>query len=383
VFVNLQSAIDNLQSSIHNLKFIGGSLPYKTELDTALTIVRQAALLARRIQAEMISPALSKSDRSPVTVADFAVQALVARRLMEAFPADPLMAEEDSSALRDTLLLPQVTAFVSGLLPEATPASVCAWIDRGGAFPVGAGLNPQRMDVPTTNSSAPTILTRYWMLDPIDGTKGFLRGGQYAVALTLMVDGLPQVGVLGCPELGVDGDGICTDAKSCVSTGVLAYAVRGQGAWAVPLEPGDGTGDLYPVRLRVSSRSDPAQARLLRSFEAGHTNVGQIEQFAAVLGVQADPLLMDSQAKYAVLAGGHGDLILRLLSAEQPNYHEKAWDQAAGTLVVEEAGGRATDLDGRPFDFTAGRELVRNRGVVVSNGALHAAALRALKEIGA
>jgi 3'(2'), 5'-bisphosphate nucleotidase len=135
--------------------------------------------------------------------------------------------------------------------------------------------------------------------------------------------------------------------------------------------------------LQVSPRADPAQARLLRSFEAGHTNVEQIEQFAAVLGIQADPLPMDSQAKYALLAAGQGDLILRLLSVDQPNYREKAWDQAAGSLVVEEAGGCATDLDGKPFDFTAGRELVCNRGVLVSNGLLHEAALQALKDIGA
>ena len=122
---------------------------------------------------------------------------------------------------------------------------------------------------------------------------------------------------------------------------------------------------------------------MLRSFEAGHTNVGQIDQFADTLGIRAAPVLMDSQAKYAVLAAGKGDLILRLLSADQPDYREKAWDQAAGSLVVEEAGGRATDLDGRPFDFSAGRVLVNNHGVVVSNGHLHEAALRALREIGA
>ncbi len=371
---------------------------YSDELQIALQIVRQAALLARRIQIEMISPALSKSDRSPVTVADFAIQALVARRLLKAFPADPLMAEEDSSALRDTPLLTQVTAFVSGLLPEATSTEVCAWIDRGSAFPVGAGKRERPLTITPT---------RYWLLDPIDGTKGFLRGGQYAVALALMVDGLPQVGVLGCPDLGMaavpggGGSGVETNGEerdhAQARSYNLAYALRGQGAWALPLEPRRGdrsrssldSGSTLPscpqrpIRLRVSSRADPAQARLLRSFEAGHTNVGQIEQFAAVLGVQADPVLMDSQAKYAVLAGGQGDLILRLLSTEQPNYREKAWDQAAGSLVVEEAGGRATDLDGRPFDFTAGRELVRNRGVVVSNGVLHAAALQALKDIGA
>jgi len=92
---------------------------------------------------------------------------------------------------------------------------------------------------------------------------------------------------------------------------------------------------------------------------------------------------MDSQAKFAVLASGNGDLIVRLLSPAQPDYAEKIWDQAAGCLLVEEAGGEVTDLAGRPLDFRAGRELRRNTGVLVSNHRLHASALEALRQIGA
>jgi 3'(2'), 5'-bisphosphate nucleotidase len=90
---------------------------------------------------------------------------------------------------------------------------------------------------------------------------------------------------------------------------------------------------------------------------------------------------MDSQAKYAVLAAGAGDLLLRLLSARHPNYREKIWDQAAGALIVEEAGGRVSDLEGQPLDFTAGRTLARNRGLLASNGYLHAVALRAVQQV--
>jgi len=361
----------------------------------ALMIVRQAALLARRIQAEMISPALSKTDRSPVTVADFAIQALVARRLMEAFPADPLVAEEDSSALKDSPLLEQVTAFVSSLepagwsVPAATRQSVCEWIDRG-RTDVG---EDRAGGAGASQGLAPTAPTRYWLLDPIDGTKGFLRGGQYAVALALMMDGRAQIGVLGCPELNLGAGCGWSSPEEPAPTGCLVYAVRGQGTWMTSLEKTHEGGSegrsgtrpyKYPcTRLHVSRRGKPAQARLLRSFEAGHTNVEQIEQFAAALGIQAEPVLMDSQVKYAVLAAGQGDLILRLLSPEKPDYREKAWDQAAGSLVVEEAGGRATDLEGKPFDFSLGRELIHNRGVLVSNGRLHQAALQALKAIGA
>ncbi len=313
--------------------------------------VLRASLLVRQVQAELVSPALTKEDLSPVTVADFASQALVAYMLEYAFPDDILVAEENADDLRASPpLLEQVTAFVARLLPQATPADVCRWIDRG------------------ASASAP----RFWCLDPIDGTKGFLRHDQYAVALALVVDGAVQVGVLGCPELRA------ARLPAPGGEGSLVIAARDQGAWTTPL---DTPGKL--VRLHVSDRVDPARARLLRSFESGHTNVGQIDELARALGTQADPVRMDSQAKYAVLAAGEGEVLVRLLSASNPDYREKIWDQAAGSLVLEEAGGRISDLDGKPLDFTTGRSLTNNRGLLATNAHLHSAVLTALQRIGA
>lgn len=90
---------------------------------------------------------------------------------------------------------------------------------------------------------------------------------------------------------------------------------------------------------------------------------------------------MDSQAKYALLASGEADIMLRLLSPSKPHYREKIWDQAAGSLILEEAGGKISDLDGKPLDFTAGRTLGNNRGVLASNHQLHAAAINTLHTI--
>lgn len=324
------------------------------EVRFAIETVRQAALLVQQVQATMVTSSLTKEDRSPVTVADFASQALVGQRLSKAFPDDPLVGEEDSAALRnpaERFTLEQVTHFVSTELPLATPEHVCQWIDRGAAAPA----------------------RRFWTLDPIDGTKGFLRGDQYAVALALIVDGAVQIGVLGCPNL-VDGY-----LPHVGGPGSLAVAVRGGGAWVGSLA--QDSPEWTPAR--VSPVSEPAQARLLRSFESGHTNISQIDVFAAQLAVQAEPVRMDSQAKYAVLAAGRGELYLRLISPKQLDYREKIWDQAAGSLLVEEAGGRVTDLHGHPLDFSAGRELRNNRGILASNGLLHSMALKALKAIDA
>jgi 3'(2'), 5'-bisphosphate nucleotidase len=101
------------------------------------------------------------------------------------------------------------------------------------------------------------------------------------------------------------------------------------------------------------------------------------------LNLGREPILLDSQAKYLLLAAGKGDLLLRLLSPRAPDYREKVWDQAAGAIVVEEAGGLITDLDGKALDFTRGRLLTENRGILASNGRLHQDALAALRTVGA
>lgn len=323
------------------------------EIKFALHAVRQASQVVQHVQAKMVTNTLTKEDRSPVTVADFASQTLIAMLLEQTFPNDSLVAEEDSETLRQpesSQTLENVTHYIRDFIPQASPEDVCNWIDKGAAQPG----------------------QRYWCLDPIDGTKGFLRGDQYAIALALIVDGKVQLGVLGCPNL--------TDAyrPDIGGHGSLVIAMRGQGAWVTPLDcPGEFSA------LHVSDRTKPAQTRLLRSFESGHTNITQIDEFVQVMGISAAPIRMDSQAKYAVLAAGKGDLILRLLSTSKPDYREKIWDQAAGSIILEEAGGCITDILGKDLDFTQGRTLAKNRGICASNKHLHRAALKTLDAIGA
>lgn len=324
---------------------------YREEAEFAFRAVQRASRLCDRIQHEMVTEALAKSDKSPVTVADFASQALVAQMLTSAFPFDPLVGEEDSAALRGAdqrARLEAVTEFVRDELGEVDVEQVCAWIDKGGADPVA----------------------RFWTLDPIDGTKGFLRGDQYVTALALIVDGELIVAALGCPNLNTE---IKPDHEG---EGCTILAVKGEGAWVFAHEMDAGR------KLHVSTTDDPAQARVLRSFESGHTDTQKIDALTDELGVLAEPVLMDSQAKYALLAAGRGDLLFRLLSPDRPDYKEKIWDQAAGALIVQEAGGMITDLYGQRLDFTAGRLLANNTGVLASNGRLHERALEALNTVG-
>jgi len=324
------------------------------EVAFVIDAVRQAGRLVRRVQREMVSPALTKNDRSPVTVGDFAAQALVASMLQRLFPADPLVAEENAAALMsetDHETLTQVTAFVSSVIGEVGPEEVCRLINRG-------------------NSDG---AARFWTLDPIDGTKGFLRGEQYAVALALIEKGEVTLGALGCPNLNPRGE------QDMGGAGSVFVAKRGEGTWVSTLDDDSSSFE----RVLVSKNAEITTARLLSSVESGHTNRGKIDELVEDLNIQAEPVRMDSQAKYAVLASGGGELLVRLLSPSMPNYEEKIWDQAAGAIVVEEAGGRVTDLQGQILDFSQGRTLAKNRGVLVSNGHLHDAVLEGLKRVDA
>lgn len=312
----------------------------------ATALVAEAAKLALTIQRELVTPALIKGDKSPVTVADFAVQAVVSYRLHHFLGENAVLVGEEraddlrSGAGRETLEM--VTHFVRSAIPQATAEEVCEWIDRGGAEPTDS----------------------FWTVDPVDGTKGFLRKEQYAVALAQVENGSVIIGALGCPMLPNESG----------EPGAVLTAVRNQGTWSVPLD----NLKAVPRQLKVSSVGNATQARLLRSVESGHTNIGGIEELLAALGSETASIPMDSQAKYAVLAGGGGEIVVRMLSPDRPNYREKIWDQAAGSIIVEEAGGRVTDLDGKPLDFSRGRTLAANRGVVATNGLLHDAVLSAV-----
>lgn len=326
-------------------------MPFSREKKVAVEAVTEAARLCVAVRSEMVgAAALEKGDKSPVTVADFGSQALVCRRLLATFPQDFIVGEEDATDLRkpdNASTRAQVTQYVKRFQPEATPDAVSEWIDAGNGV----------------------VTERFWTLDPIDGTKGFLRNDQYAIALALIEKGKVRVGALACPALPVE----LRDPTS--ELGVVFVAVRGAGAAMAPLNGGR----FAPIR--VTDASDMAMLRFVESVEAAHGNQPLQNEIAQAVGITQPSLRMDSQAKYGAVARGDAALYLRLPSKKYADYREKIWDHAAGALIVEEAGGRVTDMNGRDLDFASDYRMHDNRGVVVSDGLRHAAALEALAKI--
>lgn len=336
--------MSNQKSSLFSLRSQAESRQPKTKLQIAVDAVLKAIQLCEQVQAEMVSTdAIQKADRSPVTVADFGSQALICQAIGDAFPNATIVAEENAQALKEnTVLLERVTGHVNRLCKDTSPSAetVCEWINKGSG----------------------EVGPNFWTLDPIDGTKGFLRHDQYAIALAYIVEGVVQLGVLGCPNLPYRLDAAETER------GCLFVAIRGEGTQLYTK-----TGELLE-QVHISETVH----RFAESVESTHGDSEAHANIANALGIKEPPVQMDSQAKYGIVSRGEASLYIRLPNPAYPDYQECIWDHAAGMIVVEEAGGTVTDANGAPLNFLTGKRMEENRGIVATNGKLHQHVLKAL-----
>jgi 3'(2'), 5'-bisphosphate nucleotidase len=318
-----------------------------TELAAALAAGRAAADAIAFLgdpQSFAAGAVIDKGAAGPATVADIASQVAATITLRAMLGGAVRIVAEESLEEVDSLggdsLLATVAAAVraAGIECDASRAreALAAASDAGGAG-------------------------TFWAIDPLDGTKGYLRGGQFAVAIALVRDGIPMAGVLGLPRLAAIGTGM--------GAGVLAAAVRGQGAVQTPLS----SWEPLPINARPWNPGDAI--RLAGSVEKGHSASDSLESRAAQLG-PVEPVRVDSQAKYALVARGDADTYLRL--SPTPDYRECIWDHAAGALVASEAGCTVTDSRGVRMDFSTGRRLTAAQGVICAPPRLHAALVDAL-----
>ncbi|USP81611.1 3'(2'),5'-bisphosphate nucleotidase [Curvularia clavata] len=349
-------------------------MAYEKELEIALLAVQRASILTKSVYSSHSKGTLSKSDSSPVTIGDFGAQALIIASIKHAFPEDEIVGEEDADDLRKNDSLRDL---VWDLVQAAKLEDSSAEAKIGGPIKSADAM----LSAIDQGNSEGGRKGRIWALDPIDGTKGFLRGGQYAVCLGLLVDGVPTLGVIGCPNLPVDDQAPLTvttgqDADDKEGKGVLFAAVKGQGATSRPLSKGALQ---EPKTIKMKPLSDVTQATFCESVEAGHSSQGDNAAIASKLGITKPSVRMDSQAKYCSIARGAGDLYLRLPTSK--TYQEKIWDHAAGVVIVQEAGGEVTDAYGKPLDFGLGRTLKENKGVVAAPKEAFAQVIGVVKEV--
>lgn len=309
------------------------------QLELAKEAVRTACVTTRALQSDLHNADFrKKDDASPVTVADFAVQALVGQRLGHRF-----VGEESRAMLEaDAPLRRSVLASLKGT-PVTDENALLDAVGLGDGLPEGD----------------------FWTLDPVDGTKGFLRNAHYCISLSLLESGRPVLGVLGCPRMS-------SEAGRIDGPGALVWASEGAGTYISSLDGGAAR----KLEAKVVPGTPIAVAE---SAESSHTDHGFGDQVVHRAGFASrPPVRVDSQVKYAAVAAGEAQVFLRRTGS---GYIEKIWDHAAGQIVAEEAGCTVTDLLGRPLDFTHGALLSENHGVLTTPAALHETVLRAVEAL--
>jgi 3'(2'), 5'-bisphosphate nucleotidase len=267
---------------------------FEKELEAAIAVAREAgSAVSKFYEAEIIAEEkLGVDDFSePVTAADRAASRIIVRRLAEAFPEDGILSEEE-------------------------------------------------IDIPTDRRSK----ERVWIIDPIDGTAGFIKkDGDFAVQIGLAFRGEPVVGV------------VCLPAQ-----GTMYYASRGGGSFA--LRGG------APLKLKVSGETDFEKISLAVSRDHRSPRMSRV---VSRFGVRREVGRGSVGVKVGLIAEKTCDLYVHL------SPRTKFWDTCGHQVILEEAGGRLTDLFGERIRYD--REDVQNyNGILASNGAVHEKAVAGL-----
>ncbi|CCF57102.1 hypothetical protein KAFR_0C01070 [Kazachstania africana CBS 2517] len=333
-------------------------MQFEKELLVATEAVRKASYLTKTIQKEVIShteDTITKSDESPVTIGDYAAQTIIINAIKANFPNDHIVGEESADGLSDEFLSKILTEINN--MTEVYKDSTIDFVNE--TYPLRT-VDDVRQIINYGNYEGGRK-GRFWCLDPIDGTKGFLRGQQFAVCLGLIVDGVTQVGCIGCPNLKLDDFGYAGLPRS-QDFGYLFRAVRGSGSFYNTCSL-QAKNDWTQIRVRHLKNTEEMIS--LEGVEKTHSSHDEQSQIKHKLGI-TKTVNLDSQVKYCLLALGVADIYLRL--PIKLSFEEKIWDHAAGNVIVHEAGGFHTDsIQNLPLDFGNGRVLA-TKGVIASSG---------------
>lgn len=357
--------------------------PYRRELEVAIGAVQTAAhisrvaLLTARTHGEndddttagSSSFDIVKDDLSPVTVADFAIQAVLTRLLSQAFPSDGFVGEESADELRqDAKLLSRVLAI----------AAECA----------GESLFQEGDDLCNVIDICSTAITesgaRIWVFDPIDGTKTFIRGEQYAINIALLEQGTQVLSVVACPLLSTDSTAPVFDASiDATGKGSILYAVRGHGAYVRSLMADPGQEE-QPESRRIQRHADsvtsPEGLRSATCWALLDSGVDVVHKAVAEqLNVPFPGCdLLGWVPRWAVMALGLANMTVWVY--KKRDRYAKIWDHAGAMLLFEEVGGLITDVHGKPIDLTSGRKLTANFGFVAAPKNVHHIVLKTVHD---
>lgn len=340
--------------------------PYRDDLSQALRVVHAASLLTKSVLRSLKNSvsAETKADDSPVTVADFAAQAIIISALHAAYPDDAFLGEESADQLRNNQgLADRVWQLVLQAKEKHAQSSALQHAQHPPlTFPTSCS---DMLDTIDRGTNAHTSTGRIWIMDPVDGTATFMTNNQYAVCLCLLVDGVEQVAVIGCPNLGLDPSNIShkihEELVDETGFGVVLSAIRGQGSYVRSMHE-DSLGEAQRIEPRSieSAAKTPTELDFIEST-LGKTSLSQAEHraVAEALGTKwPGTVIWSQQMKYIALTLGATDVMLRL--PLDTTRYTQVWDHAGGQLLFTEVGGVIQDIDGRSIDFSHGRRILGN-----------------------
>jgi 3'(2'), 5'-bisphosphate nucleotidase len=277
---------------------------YQREAQATLTALYEGTLASLRLRSSISG--FTKADGSVVTSSDFVTQAHVLSAIVAAFPSDVIVAEESLAGDLDDALLSQIDASLPPTLNIRELFSHC-------------------------RTTVPSAVDRWWTIDPIDGTEGYVRAnGHYVVAVALIVDGRSVFSGVGWPTAVSELSGHPRDEP------LYYLAAAGCGAFVTNcVDP------FAPLRVPPA-----ASARDIAPMTKGTES--EVKSILATLHMKYTPVIMYSMAKAIVLMVSGGPLYFR------PPWKggEYAWDIAPISLFVEESGGIGTLSDGTEIRFT-------------------------------
>jgi 3'(2'), 5'-bisphosphate nucleotidase len=263
-----------------------------------------------------------------------------------------LAAALEAAALAGRFIRSEYESFTP--IPNA-PANISTHVDRGSQelilrflrdrFPADGACAEEST---VSKLEVPAGASRVWVVDPIDGTRGFaMKNGEFSVMIGLTVDRRPVVGVVLEPV-----------------TMRTTYASLGGGCWV-------RTCDGAPARCRVSDQGDPRACVVVQSRpKPNDAPTGPVKAIRPAKVLE----MYSAGVKLALVARGEADAYANTY----PNFHD--WDICAGHILVEEAGGRVSGFGGEPVVY-GGTDFRQRQGLVASNGALHAAVVELLKGV--
>ncbi|XBW34819.1 hypothetical protein QEN19_000385 [Hanseniaspora menglaensis] len=337
------------------------------ELTEAIKIVKVACKLTSKIQKELTSnEILTKTDASPVTISDLAAQYLVLNHLHSHFPEDAFIAEEDTK--EETIeFLEDVLSLVNKYTEQAADIKHLSEI----------------INLGNSKGSVNGVNKRHWVLDPIDGTKGFIRGDQFAICLSLLNEhGDVILGVIGCPNLSLSKyysadlhgehkfDYAYLDSQ-CGTDGYIFFSKPAENfvSFAPSIKFTFENGDFKNEFLKNVTASDNkinlSKLVTLEGFEKGHSSHDLQSLIKEKFSIH-NALHLDSQVKYCLLALNLGNVYLRLPTSLK--FKEKIWDHAAGNSLLKSLNYNHTDsLENVEVNFYKGGRYFLTKGVIASN----------------